>query len=143
MKIIQSSIDTSEAFITNILNKNTKKKLNIETITEKIALELKIEHEIYGAITGKIMNETLHINGFAVLEKFRGRGFGTQLISAIEKEGLARGAKKITVHTQCYQALTFYKSHGYQVFGQLEDVPFKGTTKYYLFKDCAVADDAL
>ena len=43
-------------------------------------------------------------------------------------------SKAITLTTKAYQALGFYLKQGYEVFGELEDVPMIGTTKYYLVK---------
>jgi hypothetical protein len=42
--------------------------------------------------------------------------------------------KTLTLTTKAYQALGFYLKQGYEVFGELADVPMMGTTKYYLAK---------
>ncbi|MHC5228962.1 hypothetical protein ACYSNW_11835 [Enterococcus sp. LJL99] len=40
----------------------------------------------------------------------------------------------ITVSTQDYQVLEFYKKYGFNVFGKLINALFDGTTKYYFEK---------
>jgi ribosomal protein S18 acetylase RimI-like enzyme len=69
-----------------------------------------------------------------VAPKYRGLDYGSHLLIAIEKQAIEAGAKVLTVSTQCFQALDFYKKHEYEVFGELKDVPFEGVTKYYLSK---------
>ena len=74
------------------------------------------------------------MNGLVVLDEHRGKNFGSELLLAMEQKGIEAGAKVLTVSTQCFQALDFYKKHGYETFGELKDVPFEGVTKYYLTK---------
>lgn len=40
----------------------------------------------------------------------------------------------MTVNTQDYQARKFYERHGFEVFASVENMPFVGTTKFYLKK---------
>ncbi len=55
-------------------------------------------------------------------------------MQAIEEQALKENVLSITLTTKAYQALGFYLKHGYEVFGELADVPMIGTTKYYLVK---------
>jgi ribosomal protein S18 acetylase RimI-like enzyme len=55
-------------------------------------------------------------------------------MNAIEEEARKLGTQIFTISTQDFQALGLYQKLGYEVFGELKDVPFKGTTKYYLTK---------
>lgn len=70
----------------------------------------------------------------AVNKAYRGKGYGQQLLKKAETFALKAGAKLITINTQDYQAKTFYEKVGYHLFGQLEDMPFNGTTNYYFVK---------
>lgn len=55
-------------------------------------------------------------------------------MQAMEEQARQSGIKTITLTTKAYQALGFYLKHGYEVFGELKDVPMVGTAKYYLVK---------
>ena len=62
----------------------------------------------------------VNIHDLIVLEKFRGRGIGTQLLQAVEMEAIARGCCKITLEVlernqpacRCYQNFGF---QGYEL----------------------------
>ena len=101
---------------------------------KKFALKLEVDNEVCGAVSGTLTKQNFHIKGLVITPKYRGLDYGSQLLVAIEKQGCDAGAKVLTVNTQCFQALDFYKKHGYEVFGELKDMPFEGTTKYYLSK---------
>jgi GNAT superfamily N-acetyltransferase len=61
-------------------------------------------------------------------------GMGSKLIQAMEAWAVEEDVKTLTLTTKAYQALGFYLKQGYEVFGELADVPMMGTTKYYLAK---------
>ncbi len=88
-----------------------------------------------GTIVGGIIGEThwnwLFINLMWIREELRGQGFGHQLLQAAEQEGRRRGATHAYLDTFSFQAPDFYKKHGYQVFGVLEDFP-PGYQRFYL-----------
>ncbi|GGC77253.1 GNAT family N-acetyltransferase [Enterococcus wangshanyuanii] len=90
-------------------------------------------HYLGGVTANKWMNIT-HISLLALVNSARGKGYGTQLLKKAEAFAAKKGAAIITIHTQDYQAKTFYEQFGYSVFGKLDDVPFEGTTKFYLMK---------
>jgi len=68
-----------------------------------------------------------------VKEELRGRGYGHRLLTMAEEEARQRGAKNAYLDTFGFQAPDFYKQHGYQVFGELEDFP-AGHRRYFLRK---------
>lgn len=76
----------------------------------------------------------LHIEILWVDETLRQRGIGGLLLQAAEEEALQRGCRHSHLETHTFQALEFYEKHGYQVFGELPDLP-GGYTKYYLKKN--------
>lgn len=78
--------------------------------------------------------DTAHINSLAVDPAFRGLNIGRQLIEAAEAFLEKKHVHTVTLSTLSYQALDFYQKLGYQLYGQLEDLPRRGVTKYLLYK---------
>lgn len=54
-------------------------------------------------------------------------------LTLAEHEARQRGAKNAYLDTFSFQALNFYKRHGYQVFGELPNLP-PGHQRYFLTK---------
>ncbi|MCL2559864.1 MAG: GNAT family N-acetyltransferase [Turicibacter sp.] len=75
----------------------------------------------------------LYIDILWVKETCRGKGYGSLLVNAVEKEAREKGAKLSRVETLEFQAKEFYEKLGYQVFGVLEDCP-EGYKDYALSK---------
>ena len=135
MKIVEKDFNEASMFINGLLDDHTISLFGKPVQQQqKFALELSIDGEVCGAVSGTLTTQNFHVNGLVVALNYRGRDFGSQLLVAIEKRAIEAGAKVLTVSTQCFQALDFYKKHGFKVFGQLADVPFEGVTKYYLSK---------
>lgn len=63
----------------------------------------------------------------------RGQGLGSQVLAAVEAEARARGCALIIASTYSFQAPEFYRQHGYEVSGQIDDCP-PGHTNYWLKK---------
>jgi ribosomal protein S18 acetylase RimI-like enzyme len=76
----------------------------------------------------------LHIEDLWVDESLRQKGIGQQLLHAAEAAALWRGCRYSHLETHTFQALGFYEKYGYQVFGELPDLP-DGYTKFFLKKD--------
>jgi GNAT superfamily N-acetyltransferase len=91
------------------------------------------DQEIVGGVIGATHWDWLHIDLMWVREELRGRGYGHRLLMAAEDEARQRGAKNAYLDTFSFQAPDFYKRHGYQVFGELQDFP-TGHQRYYLAK---------
>src|SRR6266508_1514771 len=89
--------------------------------------------EWLGGLTGHIWGGWLHVNFVWIAEPLRGRGYGSQLMDAAEAFAAERGACASTLETHSFQAPSFYKKRGYEVFGQLDDYP-PGHTKLFMRK---------
>ena len=81
------------------------------------------DQEIVGGVLGVIYWDWLHIDLMWVKEDLRGHGYGQRLLTLVEDEARRRGAKNAFLDTFSFQAPGFYKQHGYQVFGELQDFP--------------------
>lgn len=88
---------------------------------------------IVGGLIGATYWNWLHIDLMWVRDDLRGRGYGKRLLMLAEDEARRRGAEHAYLDTFSFQAPEFYKHHGYQVFGELEDFP-SGHQRYFLSK---------
>ena len=66
-------------------------------------------------------------------EDLRRSGYGTKLITELEKIALEKECDFIKVDTLSFQALDFYKKQGFEVYGTIHNAG--GHTHYYLKKD--------
>jgi ribosomal protein S18 acetylase RimI-like enzyme len=66
---------------------------------------------------------TLRILTLWVQENWRRQGLGTQLLTAAEREALARDCRQVVVETHSFQAPRFYPGRGYTACGVTEDYP--------------------
>jgi GNAT superfamily N-acetyltransferase len=88
---------------------------------------------IVGGVIGETYWEWLHIDLMWVKDELRGRGYGHRLLTLAEDEARQRGAKNVYLDTFSFQAPDFYKQHGYQVFGELQNFPAEHH-RYFLTK---------
>ncbi|WP_430603481.1 hypothetical protein IGJ02_000989 [Enterococcus sp. DIV0724b] len=125
----------NETNLIKLLSENQEEEKNVPA-EKNLPFSLALyDNELYiGGITAnKWMNAT-HISLLAINKNYRSKGYGLQLLKKAETFAIDSGSSLITINTQDYQAKNFYEKYGYQVFGQLVDTPFIGTTKYYLVK---------
>jgi ribosomal protein S18 acetylase RimI-like enzyme len=92
--------------------------------------------EILGGALGNIWGEWLYVAFLWVDRQLRGHGYGSRLITAIEKHALARGCSGAFLGTFSFQARPLYEKLGYQVFGERKDHP-KGHSHYWLSRRLA------
>jgi ribosomal protein S18 acetylase RimI-like enzyme len=91
---------------------------------------------VVGGLVGEYYWGWLHIETVAMAEAIRGRGHGTQLLTAAEDDARKRGYRHICLETFSFQARPFYERLGYEVFGTLDDYP-PGHKKYFMRKTLA------
>ena len=88
---------------------------------------------VTGGAYGLVIWQWLHLQTLWVAASHRHQGLGSQILSILESEAIAKGAHGSHLETTDFQALDFYRKNDYQVFGELEDKP-SGHTWYYLKK---------
>ena len=91
------------------------------------------EGVVRGGVHGDVAWQWLHIETLWVDAVWRGRGIGSALLQRIETQAVEKGARGSHLETTSFQALEFYRRHGYEVFGELEGKP-QGVTWYYMKK---------
>lgn len=101
---------------------------------ERIASFIKDEEGVVlGGVLGEIKWGWLHIEGLWVDDAIRQAGWGARLLSAMEQYARRQGITNFHLETTSFQALPFYQQQGYEVFGQLPDMP-PGHVSYFLKK---------
>ena len=88
---------------------------------------------VVGGVIGEIYWDWFYMDLLWVMDELRGRGYGHRLLTSVEDEARGRGAKNAYLDTFSFQAPKFYKEHGYQVFGELQNFP-PGHQRYFLTK---------
>lgn len=76
---------------------------------------------------------TLYIDMLWVKEEQRKKGFASKLLSEIELIAKEEGCNLVHLETMDFQAKDFYIKNGYEVFGELDNVPI-GHKRYYMKK---------
>jgi GNAT superfamily N-acetyltransferase len=99
----------------------------------EIAVLARHERELIGGLTGHTHWNWLFVNWLWVAKDFRQGGIGRKLMAAAHAEARTRGCQHVHLDTFDFQALPFYESLGYTVFGKLEDFP-AGHTRFFLQK---------
>lgn len=85
-------------------------------------------------LTGETFGNWLCIKYLYVAEDLRGRGIGSRIMEAAEREAKSRGCKYAFVDTFSFQAPKFYEKHGYKEVFALTDYPYTGARYYYTKK---------
>jgi GNAT superfamily N-acetyltransferase len=91
------------------------------------------DQEIVGGVLAETYWDWMYLDLLWVKDELRGLGYGHRLLTLAEQEARKRGAKNAYLDTFSFQASDFYKRHGYQMFGELQDFP-PGHQRYFLKK---------
>ncbi len=91
------------------------------------------DEEIVGGVIGEIYWGWFYLDLLWVQDELRGHGHGHRLLTTAEDKARQLGAKNVYLDTFSFQAPDFYKQHGYQVFGELDNFP-AGHQRYFFTK---------
>jgi len=91
------------------------------------------DDELVGGLTGYTNWSWLYVDCFWLPDMLRGARWGGRILKAAEGEAVRRGCKYARLYTYSFQALRFYETHGYELFGTLEDYP-PGHCQHWLRK---------
>ena len=78
---------------------------------------------IVAGICGHTWGGYCEIRQFWVEESQRGRGLGTSLLAAAEREARRRGCRQIYLMTFTFQAPAFYTRRGFETLAAIDDYP--------------------
>jgi GNAT superfamily N-acetyltransferase len=105
-----------------------------KSLVKDVCLTLKNDNEeLVAGLIGNIFWQCLHVNILWVSDSLRHKGYGSKLLLEAERIAKENHCNLIKLDTFSFQAPEFYKKHGYEVYGVIEDFP-KGHTHYYLQK---------
>ncbi|MDP6436261.1 MAG: GNAT family N-acetyltransferase [Gammaproteobacteria bacterium] len=89
--------------------------------------------KLVGGLLGSTAWDWLLIDLLWVDESCRGQGLGAELLEKAEYQAGKLGCTQARAETFDFQALPFYRQHGYEAYAALEGFP-KGHTEYQLRK---------
>lgn len=90
--------------------------------------------KIVGVIKGHSLYKEVRIGELIVLEEYRGKNIGTELINAAEKYCRENGFENMSLGTYGFQAPEFYKKRGFTLEFIREDKKNPKLTKYFFVK---------
>ena len=99
----------------------------------RLGLMLRVEGRIVGGLVADTARGLLAIDMLWLAPGYRGRGLGSRLLQAAEREARARGCLVAWLDTFDFQARPFYERHGYTVFGELDGLP-NGHRRWFMRK---------
>ncbi len=115
------------------LNSFNDSTVGISPLLDLMAAAYDENNSLLGGIKGHTQRGWLYVGWLWVSDTSRNSGLGSHLMKLAEKEALKRGCHASYLNTYSFQALEFYKKHGYEVFGELNDFPI-GHSRIFLKK---------
>ena len=94
----------------------------------------KENNEVVGVITGHSYYREVHISDLIVLEKYRNKHIGSQLIETVENHCKNKGFANVNLSTYHFQAPDFYKKCGFRVEFIRENKENPKLNKYFFVK---------
>ncbi len=136
-KILEDSTDDSKKVISKGLGSDFEENAG-ELLKEypHIGFNLIIKNDderVIGGVNGYTVLGTIFIEGLWIDERYRGQGYGKNLL--MQTEQIAKERKCIACQTACFsfQNLGFMKKQGFNIYGISDGYP-NDVKEYYLFK---------
>ncbi|GHU43402.1 N-acetyltransferase [Bacilli bacterium] len=135
MLIREQDFEQTESVLMQILEAYEVEQTGHEpSATEKYAWSINIQEQFAGGLTCTIWHDVMHISLLAIEKGYRHQKLATKLLMIAQEKAIEQKVTTITLNTQDFQARGFYEKLGFTVFGELKDVPYVGTSRYYLVK---------
>ncbi len=94
----------------------------------------KENEKVIGILTGHSYYDEVHISDLIILEQYRNKHIGTDLIKSVEEHYKNKGFKNINLTTYNFQAPEFYKKCGFNIEFIRENKENPKLTKYFFVK---------
>lgn len=89
-----------------------------------LALIIRDPHDaVVGGLEGCTYWGWLHINSLWINKRLRGQGYGSRLLAEAEHEALQRGCRSAMVEIADFQAVSFFRQHGYAQAAEFHNYP--------------------
>lgn len=138
LSTIKILVDNNPSDENNAFLRNGIVNFNAQFLNEKASsfsiFAKNPENKIIGGATIWEHSDALYIDILWIENSYREQGIGSQLINEILNQATIKNLKKIFVDTYEFQAVDFYKKHGFFVIGRLEDY-LLGNDRIYLRKN--------
>lgn len=93
------NIDENEQMVESLLSEHKKKKTNQSpTNTQTFSFAAHINEHYAGGITGKKIEDEVHISLFAINEQIRGQGVGKKLLDYVKAYAKEQGGDNYDTH---------------------------------------------
>src|SRR5262249_31107581 len=89
--------------------------------------------ELVAGLTGETFYNALYVHVLWVQAHYRKTGYGTALMERAEQTGKEHGGDMSLLTTFSFQAPAFYRKLGYEVFGELANLP-RSHSRFWLWK---------
>jgi ribosomal protein S18 acetylase RimI-like enzyme len=100
-----------------------------------LAVQIKEQQgKVIAGAVGRTFGQWLLLKTLWVSEHCRGQNLGSTILQQIEDAAQQRGCKKCLLDTLNFQAMPFYKKHGYKIEWVQKDYPKTGC-KYFMTKE--------
>lgn len=109
------------------------RKYNIRVDYNDFCFVAKVDDKVIGILVGHSYYNEVHVTDLIVIEEYRSKGVGTELIKRVEQEFTGRNFENINLTTFAFQAPEFYKKMGFEVEHVRKSSDEK-LTKYFLIK---------
>mgnify|MGYP000272006620 FL=1 len=133
IKLINNSDDELYKMIDEEFNKFAEKN-NVKCNYKPFTFIAKEDNKIIGIITGHSYYKEVHIADLIVLEEYRGKKIGSQLVKVVEKYYKGKEYNNINLTTYEFQAPKFYEKCGFEIEFIRKDRENPKLSKYFLVK---------
>ncbi|MBP2620644.1 GNAT family N-acetyltransferase [Streptococcus panodentis] len=127
-----------QEFIQQVFQDQYREQFGVEDLDRLEPQDLYLKREIDGDLAALLhaqqVLDNIHVKALVVDKEHQKKGLGASLLAELEEKAAEAGVTSITLSTKSYQAKDFYIKQGYEIYGQLEDVPQKGVVKYHFVK---------
>ena len=101
---------------------------------KSFAFIVKDKNNVIGVITGNSYYNEVHIGDLIVLEEYRRKNIGKQLMQKVEEYYKDKGFEQINLTTYGFQAPEFYKKCGFEIEFIRKNKKNPKLDKYYMIK---------
>ena len=112
-----------DAFLVDRIHEFNARVTGIDDAALLVASLEDDDGEVVGGVSGHTWGGCCVIALLWVHESRRGRGVGTALMQAAEREAIRRGCRQIVLTTHSFQAPRFYERLGFEALAVVPDNP--------------------